>query len=383
MKVVFFATDNSASSGAFLCLYNLVSILKENYGLEATVILPKNGSGTELLKHGNIEYKIVRSTTWVTDDVPHSIVGKVKEWVFLCTRFIINEIAVLKCSKIIKGIEPDLIHVNTTFSSVGYRVGKRCRVPVIWHIREYLEESQKKKIWNRKHGYKTINKSNCIICVSHALANKYKNIFVQKKTRVIYDGVIEDNFLLMQSNHPEKITNLLCVGTLMKYKRQDIIIKAIKGLVDRGLTDIHLYIVGTGRCEDEYKELVKNLGVENYISFEGYSKNPEKYYQISQITLVPFVYEAFGRVTIEAMMAGSFVIGAKSGATEELLDKDNYGLLFETDDVDDLCDKLEFAISNPEVRNEVTERAKKRALSEFTAKRNAEIIFDLYNALMR
>ena len=64
MKVMICSSDNCATSGAFLCMFELCRYMK-NENIEILVILPSNGTGTELLKKHNINYKIVKSYSWV------------------------------------------------------------------------------------------------------------------------------------------------------------------------------------------------------------------------------------------------------------------------------------------------------------------------------
>src|SRR5206468_877378 len=59
----------------------------------------------------------------------------------------------------------------------------------------------------------------------------------------------------------------------------------------------------------------------------------------STALIVPSIFEGFGRTTAEAIFNGCFVIGKNSGGTREIVEKINYGLLY--DDEEELIEAME------------------------------------------
>lgn len=59
------------------------------------------------------------------------------------------------------------------------------------------------------------------------------------------------------------------------------------------------------------------------------------------IEIVSSKQEAFGKITVEAMMGQIPVIGSNSGGTKELIKHNQNGLLFESGNADDLAKKIE------------------------------------------
>ena len=56
--------------------------------------------------------------------------------------------------------------------------------------------------------------------------------------------------------------------------------------------------------------------------------------------------ETFGMVTIESLACGTPVLGSNAGGTPELLMNENGGMLFQTQNSDDLAEKIEFICEN-------------------------------------
>ena len=94
--------------------------------------------------------------------------------------------------------------------------------------------------------------------------------------------------------------------------------------------------------------------------------------------LVCSKYEAFGRVTVEAMMAGCLVIGANSGGTIELIEDGSTGVLFESGDYVDLVNKMIYVIENKNNAKKIAKNGRNVALQRFTALINASNIRNLY-----
>ena len=65
INLLFVASDNDKTSGAFISMVTLVDILRNKYGINVFVILPHKGDGVELLNDKKIPFKIIYSFTWV------------------------------------------------------------------------------------------------------------------------------------------------------------------------------------------------------------------------------------------------------------------------------------------------------------------------------
>jgi glycosyltransferase involved in cell wall biosynthesis len=75
--------------------------------------------------------------------------------------------------------------------------------------------------------------------------------------------------------------------------------------------------------------------------------------------------EAFGRVTIEGMLAGKPVIGSRSGATPELIQDGVTGLIYEPRNYKQLAQKIEYLYANPEKTALMGQQAKEWAMATF------------------
>lgn len=100
------------------------------------------------------------------------------------------------------------------------------------------------------------------------------------------------------------------------------------------------------------------------------------------VELVCSKSEAFGRVTIEAMMSMNPVIASNTGANTELIKEDYNGLLYNYGNYVDLANKIEVLIQNPDLLEKYGKNGYKFALENFTAEINAKNIEMVYKELI-
>lgn len=279
-----------------------------------------------------------------------------------------------------------LVHVNMlTCGGIGY-VAEKIGIPVIWHIREFMEEDLKIKFVNQEREQSIIGKSNRIIAVSKAVKNKYSKI-IKKNIDVVYDGVYSDLKKDIQKeilNH--SIINIAVVGRIIEEKGQLLVLESLEELYKDHKINYKLHIIGKSR-QDEYlakiKRYVKSQHAESRVNFLGHIDNVIEYLEQNIDILVMSSYkEAFGRVTAEGMLAGCLIIGANSGGTVELLENGKLGKMFEPNDINDLKDAILAVTSNKVIFRDVAIKAQKVAKIKYSNKNNADEIIKIYNEVL-
>ena len=105
-----------------------------------------------------------------------------------------------------------------------------------------------------------------------------------------------------------------------------------------------------GRGDATYlKTLVDDLGCKNVI-ISSFNNNIIEVYKRASIFVLLSRTEGFPMVLLEAMSQGCACVAFDNlGRTEEMLG-DDAGLLFETGNIDEMTEKIEYCITHPEVR---------------------------------
>ena len=124
---------------------------------------------------------------------------------------------------------------------------------------------------------------------------------------------------------------LLTVRNLEARMGLDTLIEAMATLV-RQVPDVLLLIGGSGSHRAALEALVGALGLDKHVSFLGFVAEAElpSHYQAADVFVLPTrELEGFGLVTAEALACGTPVLGTRVGATPELLEPLDAGLVFQ------------------------------------------------------
>ena len=125
-----------------------------------------------------------------------------------------------------------------------------------------------------------------------------------------------------------------------------------------------MLIVGEGETE-WMNEIIIQEGLQEVAKVFPF-QDPVKFYKMADVFVLPSRKEAFGLVIIEAMMVGVPVIRSKTeGANDQILDKHD-GLLFESENVEQLSECLIALLNNKNLREKIGMNGKIKAEKLFT-----------------
>nr|WP_263324294.1 glycosyltransferase family 4 protein [Neobacillus sp. Marseille-Q6967] len=373
MKVLYIVHE-SVLGGSNRSLLGLIDCLIQK-GIKVYCILPKgNGEVFDEFKTRNITIYTVNYPHWILKKTPLRVL---KYYIKLFMSFP----DLLKTYRLLKNENIDIIHTNTSVIKVGAYLSKLFKVPHIWHLRELAEEDFGLRfISNKNKSIKFMRENtNKFICISRAVYEKYSLYFPKGKISIIYNGIGEQ-YIQKKVTFETDTLNFLIAGALKPYKGQVDAILAINKLVKDGVENIKLYIVGRGdnKYKEQLQKMINEQGIENHVKILNYTNNINEIRNKVNIELVCSSFEAFGRVTIEAMMSSNLVIASDTGANVELV-KDGYnGYIYKSKDYLDLADKMKFIVNNPNLVKTMGENAYNYAIKNFTAEKNASEIIKTY-----
>lgn len=378
MKVLFIAADNYRTSGAFISMTVLNRILNREHKIDTHVIVPWVGEGTKLLNDDNIPSSLVRSFRW-------SMPGNTKKNALFYGKVMLkkmyNVFAAYKVVKIAKQIKADIIHINATDSYIGAKAAMKLGIPCVWHIREFMEEDHKKALWDSEKNRKFIGESTRVIAISNSLADKYKPYCLKDNLKMIHNGI--DTSICYKPNKEifknEKVI-FIYGGGYSKGKGLDELAYAIAEINKSYFSNFEFWLLGI--CPEPYKKLFASLGLTDQVKFIGYQKNVAVWYEKADISFNCSACEAFGRKTVEAMLAGNLVIAANTGGTLDIVEHKKTGLLYQQGDPLDLMNKIVYALSHSAEMIQIAKAGKDHAASHFSAQRNAEEIVALYKEIV-
>ncbi|MCF0149645.1 MAG: glycosyltransferase family 4 protein, partial [Clostridium sp.] len=338
MNVLFINHDDSLG-GASRSLLGIIDELKTR-DVNFTVVIPKNQRGglREELRRKGINFVLLDFSWWMR--YKDELEGKPRRMLLKLKTASKNLIASLKLIRICRRLKIDVIHTNSSVVNIGGIVHSLTGIKHVWHIREFgLEDHGICFIDGFESATKFLNNnSDKVVAVSKSIYDKYKDAINEEKLIVVHNGVKSRNFNKDYSNDNLQF-NLLIAGAIKKSKGQKQAILAVNKLIKDGYDNVFLYIAGKDEagCEGELKALVKELKIEKHIKFLGFINDLDTVRANIDVELVCSKKEGFGRVTVEAMMAGNPIIGTNTGATTELIKSNYNGLLYNDGDFEELA----------------------------------------------
>jgi glycogen synthase len=175
---------------------------------------------------------------------------------------------------------------------------------------------------------------------------------------------------------------VLLVGRLVYEKGFHLALDALAAAVTR-LGDVRFVVAGTGTAEAELKKQARKLGLMKHGSFLGWVGDDmlHSLYRISDVCIVPSIYEPFGLVALEAMASGCLTIVADTGGLREVVPGDgSVGLRFRSRDSDSLGEILQDVLADNDGRHRLVAAAREHVLKFDWAEVGATML-ELYRRL--
>jgi glycosyltransferase involved in cell wall biosynthesis len=378
MKICFVG-HSSRKGGADLVLIETIEALQAK-GIECRVLLPNQGELCTELDRIGVPFSIISYAHWMTR-------GKVPFFRRLKAALNIAAKTIIATWKILRW-ECDVVYTNTATICVGALAARLLFRPHIWHLHEFgMEDQGLSFLFGNRFSLALINRfSSRCICVSRALSKKYGGLFLDPSIiTVIYPSM--HRALAAQSGNTyqdpllfKRSVRFRCmiVGALIEGKGQEESILALAYLKQRGI-DAELIILGEGLhgYRRHLQELILEHDLMCRVYFGGWVDDSIAAMKSADAVLICSKCEAFGRVTIEGMVAGKVVIGARCGATVELIEDGINGLLYNAGDPNDLANKIMYLYENRDVAERLGRNARLWVEDYFTKSRYGEELMTL------
>lgn len=248
--------------------------------------------------------------------------------------------------KLIEKKNIDLIHCHVSYPSgvVGMYLSNSLKIPYIITEHSSPFESLFRSFFHKRLTLLSLNKSNSIITVSQASARNI-NKYINKQIQIVYNLLSNSKIEEFSKKKNEKFNIGFLGGLNSDQKGLDILLKAIALINEK--ENFELHIGGDGVLINEYKQLSKNLHLENLCIFHGMidPNNVQKFMRNLDLFILSSRHETFGIVAIEAMACGVPVISTKCGGPEEFINFEN-GLLVENMNIEALSKSILEIIRN-------------------------------------
>ena len=345
----------------------------------ATILKIENYSGTARILDGKT-YNITEKF----DDLPESKT-------FIINRktnkpSVLNFFLQFRLARLIRKINPDIIHFNTDFTHNYFLLNFLLRKTVICTVHDPIPHSDDdtfKEAFKRKFFYRFVRNFIILNSQQHAeFINRYnlykRNVFISSLG--IYDYLLADNSLEVLSRLHSSRTSLQMImfGRINKYKGINYLLPAFESIVSK-YPDVKLIIAGKGDVE------FGNNGRPGNVQFlNHYIENEELSELIasSDFVVCPYTDATQSGVIMTAFAFCKPVIATDVGGLRTFVEDGITGLLIEPGNTCRLEEAIEKFILDPPLLNKLSKNIfDKYHAGESSWKSIARATMDIYNKL--
>lgn len=182
------------------------------------------------------------------------------------------------------------------------------------------------------------------------------------RIEVIPNGIELDRYTPAPDDRRAERPTILFVGRLKRYKRIDLVLRALPTLVDSGV-DVQLIVVGDGDQRAALEAQAGRLGIAERVEFVGYVSEDEKVAHLRRAWLHVLVSskEGWGISIVEAAACGTPTVASDSPGLRESVVDGETGLLVPPGDVPALAEALRALLGDSERRREMARAARRFA----------------------
>lgn len=278
--------------------------------------------------------------------------------------------------------KPDIVHIHSSFGPSFYRkmpfIYMACfrGVPVINHIHGaefetfYLKASDRKKRRIRK----VYGKCTMLIALSEEWKRNLESVVSPEKITVI-----ENYCKIPDLSGTEKKKQILFLGEIGKRKGCYDIPEIYGRVLEKG-ERLPLIMAGDGELA-EVKKLFEDRDLLESVSFPGWVRgaDKDKCLKESGIFLFPSYYEGMPMAVLEAMAYGMAIVTTRVGGIPHLLEDGGSGYLCEPGDIEGLSKRLLELSKDGDKRRKMGERARQKAIEEYSMESHIKKLMDLYD----
>lgn len=143
----------------------------------------------------------------------------------------------------------------------------------------------------------------------------------------VHEGFKQDDFII------------LCTGELNQNKNQKTLLKAASILKDE-IPSLQILLAGNGPLENELRDTISQLGIENHVTMLGYRTDMEKIVPFADMIVSCSYREGMPLNIIEAMLCKKAVVASVNRGHKELIADGVNGYLFSPEDEKTLANRI-------------------------------------------
>jgi len=263
-----------------------------------------------------------------------------------------------------QGFRPDIIHAHVYKAGVpAVLTGKFYRLPIV--ITEHytvfpMRALSREEVTKARLAFTFADR---VCTVSQFLLDAIQSYGIKAEFKVVPNVVNTQLFYPKKKRPNSRFRDIAYISMLSQHRKGlDYLLRAL-GLLREKRSDFHLHVIGEGPLREYYENLVRVLGLKDFVTFYGRlpTEQSADLLRKSHLFVLPSLFENFSVATAEALATGTPVLATRCGGPEEFVTGD-VGLLVPPGDAEALYKGLDYMLDHLErfspdqISHYVTER---------------------------
>ena len=177
---------------------------------------------------------------------------------------------------------------------------------------------------------------------------------------------------------------ILFAGNLVPSKGVDVLLHAAAEL-SRRRVEYRLKILGEGTSRNSLESLASSLGIAPHVAWSPFVSQAQMpgEYGSSTVTVLPTrgQAEGLGLTLVEALLAGSAVVGTPAGGIPEVVRHEETGLIARDGDSVDLATQVERLLTDAPLRQRLIDAGRERVLQSYAPEVSIGHFLQIYHAV--
>ena len=284
-----------------------------------------------------------------------------------------------ECAKYIRKNKIEIVHTHDFYTNVfGIAAARLANVKT--KIASKRETAGMRSFSQRIIEKRIFKTSDAIVANSEAVKSYLvKNGISAEKINVIYNGLDLRRLTPKNTDRKEICAKLGLPGdenikfiTLVAnlrhaVKNQSMLLRAAEKVLPK-FPNAHFVFAGEGELKTDLENLAKKLKIEQNTHFIGRCQIIPELLLISFACVLTSFNEGFSNAILEYMAAGKPIVATNVGGASEVIIENETGFLVESDDAENMSNRLIELLNSDEKAMSFGEKAKRMIAEKFTLK---------------
>jgi len=203
------------------------------------------------------------------------------------------------------------------------------------------------------------------------------------KITTIRNGICLEEFQgVGRIREADDLVRVGVMGRLVPQKGHRYFIQAAYEVI-KVRSDVRFVMIGEGPLEPVLKEMVRELGLDGYVTFAGATRDSLRTLSDLDIVVISSLWEGLPYVLLEALALGKPVIATRVNGIEEVVEDGVIGVLVPPGDSDALAQAVLGLMDDSERRARLGKAGAERVRREFDAAEGVRGMMEVYECVVR